>query len=170
MATPTKPLTSSLIGIVGGAIALILVTAILTSAVSSSNADSRTEALASKLEKVTNDLTALRDNQDAQQTGTLKARANLMHNNDVLQYQNRVLQQKVLTLIRLLRAQGIQPPASTLPPPSTASPSADPKAPRRHPHPNPGSPAPTAPSPTTSPSCVLLPVACPFLSLPTLLP
>jgi hypothetical protein len=156
-------------GLLLGAIVVLLIAALLGSYTSSSNADTRTEALASKLEKVTHDLTALRDANATQQTSTVKARATLQHNNDVLQYQNRVLQQKILTLIRLLRAQGVTVPPTIAP---SSTPSAVPKAPRRLPHHSPGSPAPTVPSPTANPVCQLVPALCTGfpLGLPPLLP
>lgn len=160
-----------------GLVAVVLVTVILKGAVSSNNADNRTEELTTKLEKVTHDLTALRDEQEASKAGTLKARATLMHQNRVTAYQLRVTQQQNRVLIRLLRAKGIQPPPATLPPDTpSSSPSAVPKAPRRTPHRSPGSPAPTAPSPSApSPSQPVPP--CPLIicvgvpsSLPSLLP
>jgi hypothetical protein len=157
-------------GLIAGAIAVTLVTAILVGAVASSRANDRADALTTKLEKVTNDLTALRDANESQQSSTVKTRATLLHNNDVLQYQNRVLLQKLLTTIRLLRAQGVTVPPTALP---TSSPGASTTRPKvRHP----ASPGPTAPSPSGTPSpnmaCQLVPALCTGfpLGLPTLLP
>lgn len=166
MVSTERPLASSAFGILAGALALIFFTATVVSAIASARADHRTESLATKLESVTSDLTDLRDEQAQDQVGTLKARANLTHQNEVLQYQIRVTQQQNRTLIRLLRFNGIAVPES-----SSAGSATRPKAPRRT---SPGTPIPTGPSPSgpsPDPSlwCQLVPQLCGFpLSVPTI--
>jgi len=152
MAAKVKPWTASALGVLAGALALFLLTAVVVGAIASARADDRTEALATKLERVTNDLTALRDNQAAQQQGTLKARSTLMHQNKVLQYQIRVSQQQNKVLIRLLRSMGVKVPESAIAPPvgSVTRPKAHRSRTSR------GTQTPTAPRPSApSPSCFI---------------
>lgn len=170
MRTPARPRTQAFAAFVIGAIVLVLVTAILSSAVSASNADARTERLAAKLEHVTNDLTALRDDTAANKESADRARASLARDNDLLRRQNLVLAGRLLRLIRLAHENGISIPRSI----TTSGPSTTrPKGHRPHPA-NPGHTG-TGPSgrPTPTPMyCQLVPALCDGLplGLPTLLP
>lgn len=157
-----------------GVVLLIALTAVLSAAVSSSRTLARIERVQDRQEQQSRVL--------ADQDAARKARSQtLARDNDVLQYQNRVLQQKVLVLIRLLRAQGIAvPKVVATPSPSPVPRSTRPKASNPRPT-SPGTPTPTGPTPSgPSPSpnpppsdpCVLIPVLCVGLSLdlPPVLP
>jgi len=170
MNKPSKNLRlQALVGLVGGAVVLVIITAILTSAVASTRA-------ADRLPEVVSQLQALADQQDAtakrlaeqqridaqQRTGTLEARRRILHDNAELQRQLRAL-------AKYLRSHGINVPRSITTP--RAEPSTRPKV-RRHPT-SPATPTPTAPSPSTptDPYCVLVPALCSGLpQLPTALP
>lgn len=160
------PVRQGVLGLIGGAIALIVLTALLTAAVESSSADDRLGAAITKLDEATEQLDMVRTKQaqlqaelDARQRGTVAAREDAVERDAELRRQLRVL-----TLF--LRRQGyVVPqlaPRSGENRPKVATPST-----------SPGTPTPTAPSPRSPESltCQLVPALCNFgITLPPLLP
>lgn len=166
---PRKPLLSSLAGLVAGAVALIIITAILAAAVSSLNTNDKAASLLTRIE-------AVQARQEAQGRELASQEDARRARSQALMAQNAQLRAELASLAQFLRKHGFtvpRPPTSHAP--QQSSPSAVPKAPRRTPHHSPGSPAPTEPSPrrpgTPSPSQPVPP--CPLIicvSVPSGLP
>lgn len=160
----------ALFGLIVGAVALVVLTALLTSAVASSNTEHKLSGAVTRLQDIADRQAEIQAEQEASRRadaqrmrGTLAARKRLYH-------QNAELQRQLRALANFLRAHGFDVPRSlTTPHPE---PSTRPKAPRRR---HPATPAPTAPSPSSTPSptyCQLVPALCTGLpiTLPTLQP
>lgn len=162
MAGPAKPITSSLFGLAAGACALVLVTAILTNAYTSTQ-------VAGDLRDATNQLTAIRKADAEAERARVQRSAKVQRQLDGLrlhaaqQTATERAQRRYLALMaRELRSHGIP-----VPPPPRATVTVGPKAPRRHPG-SQGHAAhgPKSPRPSPSPTpCGLIPVLCPFLTL-----
>lgn len=160
-----QPRTQAFAGVILGIVALVIITALFAAAGSAVTAAHEVRKASDQIETV-RDAQAERDRIDHErQQGTLKARATLMHQNEVLAYQNRVLQEYLKGLTRLLRREGIDVPTPPKPGSSSTRPKAEPPTSR-------GTPTPTAPG-QRSPDgdCLLIPPLCGLpLSIPTLLP
>lgn len=156
---------SAAAGVAAGLVALILVTAILASAITSAQ-------VAGDLRHATQQLSDIRKADAAAETARV-ARSRAMNEKlATLQRQNaaqaaneKAQRQALADLRKALRRAGIPVPT----PPSVRSGGASPKAPRRT---SPATPMPTAPkprNPSTPDYCVLIPALC-IPRLPTALP
>lgn len=162
--------TSSLGGLLAGIVALVLVTAILSSALAARRTSDTVASLSHQLEAASAQRDQVRADLLTSQQQSAAALANLAA-------QNRRLQHKLDVLVRFLRANGLQVPKIVAT--TTASPAppgtkpgvvrSHPKAPAsRPPKAHPASPAPATPATTASPgttdlTCNLAPALCPLL-------
>lgn len=179
MTEPSRPVRSSLVGLLAGTAALAIVTAFLVIFVSSLRAADQTTTLLARLQQANAQIDDLRADQQTSQQTAERLEAQNARLLKVNQRQRAVLNE----LVRFLRANGLDAPAtpqrSAAPPgggasvpkaPSASSPSSS--TPPPAPSPPPGSPAPTAtPAPSPSPTdngltdlaCDLSPVLCPLI-------
>lgn len=156
----------ALFGIVAGAVALVILTALLTSAVASSNSEHKLNHAIGKLQDIAERQAQIQADQEAarhadavRQQGTLAARGRLYR-------QNAELQRQLRALANFLRAHGFAVPQEI-----TTPRTGHPKGPGRSHPATPGHTAPTPRSPSPSPTCLLIPEVCvPPISVPTLLP
>lgn len=167
-----NPGRQALLGLVAGAVALVVLTAILTAAVSSSSADGRLGDVVNQLQAIADQQDRTADRLQVQQQTDREQRADTLAARRRLMNQNAELQRQVRALTNYLRAHGINVPETLTTPQS--EPSNRPKARRQTSRgtPTPTEPSPRSPGPSGSPNlaCQLVPSLCPFLSLSTLLP
>lgn len=166
MTVQPRPRTQVLAGLFLGAVALGLITALLTAAVSSSSADGKLGGAITKLDAAVDQLEVMRakqsqlqDDLDAQRLGTVKARKAAV-------LRDEELRRRLYVLTVFLRRQGYAVP-------NLAPPSGENRPKVRRPtspaSPTPTAPSPSAPSPNPSLSCRLVPQLCRFpITLPTI--
>lgn len=152
-----------------GVVALVIVTAILASAVTAAQ-------VAGDLKTATNQLETIRKADAAAESARIKRSAKINGQLTYLQRQNaaqarhaQIERRYMARLARELRMHGIQ-----VPNPPRVTVTAHPKGPRRTHPATPGhtghGPRNPSSTPTPSTACGLVPTLCPFLSLPTTLP
>lgn len=153
---------STAAGLIVGIVVLVFATAILTSAVSSSNTSDTVRSLSRQLEDANNQLEQLRAEYAAAQEQSSRERTKLTE-------QNRQLQHKLDVLVKFLRAHGLSVPdvvVRTRPEPAPKG--TGPRGPKPRPTLHPGTPGPTAtpmptatPDPVTDLTCRVAPLLCP---------
>ena len=158
--------TTSIAWTVLGAIALVMVTAVLTAAFSSVRANDNTKKLSGQLSAARGQISGLQADNAALRAdnAALQEQVSALNaSNQVLRRQNRQMNHQLAALVAYLRESGIEIP-STLVPIDSGGGSTRPKVgaaePSNPPAPaTPGAtPAPTAPS--ADPLCDILPIAC----------
>lgn len=171
-----NPGRQALLGLVAGALVLVVLTALLTSAFSSSQTVGQTRDLASQMQQTLDEMKALRDEQAESNRASDQRSKKASNERDLAYEQIRQLRRQVTMsnrtaalLVRLLRANGIDVPPTVTTPRSGEN---RPKAPRPT---SPGSPTPTGRGPRNPSSdplltCQLVPALCVPLSIPTTLP
>ena len=168
MTSTARRWTTSIAWTVIGAVALVMVTAVLTAAVSSVRANDNTKKLSGQLSAARGQIGGLQADNAALRAdnAALQEQVSALNaSNQVLRRQNRQMNHQLAALVAYLRESGIEIP-STLVPIGGGSGSSHPKAePAKPGHSNPpapgtpgATPAPTAPS--ADPLCDFLPVAC----------
>ena len=159
--------TTSIAWTVLGAIALVMVTAVLTAAFSSVRANDNTKKLSGQLSAARGQISGLQADNAALRAdnAALQEQVSALNaSNQVLRRQNRQMNHQLAALVAYLRESGIEIPSTLVPIGGGGSsrPKAEPAKPEPSNPPDPGTPgatpAPTAPS--ADPLCDILPIAC----------
>lgn len=180
MRNTRRTLTSSAAGVVFGAVAIVILTAILTGAVTGYRADARTADLVGEVQQLRQENAGLRTDLTAAQVAAAREREqaarqiqDLLATNRTLVSQNHATRAQLTALVDYLHAHGLAvPQVLTTAPEDRPRPKARPTEPGPSPSPSP-SPTPPAPGPTPGPSptpgppdgplelvCSLVPLLC----------
>lgn len=162
---PTRPFLHTALAMLVTVVCIVVLTALLTAAVSSSSADDRLGDALTRIERLTTKAEAVQANQKALQARLDRRDRETQQARKAAVERDAELRRRLWVLTVFLRQQGFK-----IPEPSSAKSGSETRPKVLRPPTSRGNPTPTAPSPSTptSPYCQLVPALC--VGLPVRLP